>query len=244
MFYQGRGPIFLAKRNAAGIPGAYFELCTDTLSIALATTSFSHTNKCGPVDVEDARGTKDQTASLSLTFANVEDRNYALGVLGSVTPQGSPGTVTDEELPQDLVAGDVYFLGGLTRHRTITGLVLDGLVLDDDYTLEPLSGRVTFLTDAPSGSPAITAAYGYTDPPSVSLFTSPTAEYALMQENINKQNANKPGSFEAYRVRFDPVKNLDLQSDEFQIMELAGSVLADLNKPIDTEFGQFGRRVL
>lgn len=243
MFFQGRGNVFLAKRDANGVPGAFFQICTDTLAIALATTPFSHTNKCGPIDVEDFRGTKDQSGTISLSFANAEDRNFALGVLGIVTPEGSPGTVTNEQLPAGIIAGDVWFLGGLTRHRNITGLTISGLVADTDYTLDAASGKVTFL-DA-GGSPAPTADYGYTDPASVAMFTAPTNEYALMYEYINKAEANDPGSFELYRVRFDPLSNLDLQSDELQITDLKGSVLADLEKDAtDLQFGQFGRRVL
>jgi hypothetical protein len=244
MFFQGRGNVYLAVRDANGVPGPYrTAICTDTLAIALATTPFSHTNKCGPVDVEDFRGIKDQTGTISLSFADLDDLKFALGVLGSVTAAGSPGTVTNEALPNDLIAGDVYFLGGLTRHRAITGLTIGSLVEGTDYTLDAASGKVTFLTD--QGSPAPTADYGYTDGASVSLFSSPTQEYSLMYEFINKADANNPGSLELYRVRFDPLSNLDMQSDELQIADLKGSVLADLTKTAtDTQFGQFGRRIL
>lgn len=244
MFFQGRGNVDLAVLDTDKNPGPYsIHICTDTFAISLATDAFSHINKCGPVDVEDYRGTKSQTGTINITFANVEDKLFALGVLGWVTPEGAPGTVTGEQLPDGIVAGDVWYLGGLTRHRNITGLTIDGLTVDTDYTLDAASGRVVFLLDV--GSPAPEADYGYTDPASVSMFTAPTNEYAFMYENINKANANDPGSVELYRVRFDPTTNLDFQSDELQIMDLKGSVLANLNKPVDDlEFGQFGRRVL
>lgn len=246
-FFQGRGTVYLAK-VVDGVPGPFNkEICTDSIAVSLQTTPFSHINKCGPVDVEDFRGTKDQSGTLNLTFANAEDFLFALGVLGTVTAAGGSDTVSGEELPTDILAGDVYFLGQptLTRHRAITTLVLSGgLVLNTDYTLDAATGKVKFLTDQ-SGSPAITASYGYTDPQSVSMFTSATDEYALMYEFINKANSNNPGSLELYRVRFDPISNLDMQSDELQIFDIKGSVLADLTKSAtDTEFGQFGRRVL
>jgi hypothetical protein len=245
MFFQGRGTVYMAQRNTDGVPGAYFPVCTDTFAIALASTPFSHINKCGPVDVEDARGTKDQSGTIQLTFANAEDKLFALAALGVVTVGGATGSVVAEELPQDFEIGDSYFLGGLTRHRAITALTLSGgLVLDTNYTLDAASGKVTFLT-AVSGSPAHTASYSYTDPQSVGIFTSPTPEYSLMYEFINKMNANDPGSLELYRVRLDPLSNLDMQSDEVQVFDIKGSVLADLTKDnTDTEFGQFGRRIL
>ena len=106
------------------------------------------------------------------------------------------------------------------------------------------SGKVTMLTDN-ANSPAMTASYGYTDPASVSMLTASTKEYAAMFENINKANENDAGSVELYRVRFDPASNMDYLSDELQIPQLTGSVLADTTKDsADLEFGQFGRRVL
>jgi hypothetical protein len=241
--FQGRGTVYMAPRDTNGVPGAYFPICTDSFAIALVTTPFSHINKCGPVDVEDARGTKDQSGTLQMTFANAEDRLFALAAIGTVTAGGVTGSVSGEQLPDNMIIGDVYFLGGLTRHRAITSLVIGSLVLDTDYTLDAASGKVTAL--ASFGSPAPTAAYSYTDPASVGIFTAPIQEYSMMYEFINKQNANDPGSLELYRVRLDPLSNLDMQSDEFQIFDIKGSVLADLTKDnTDEEFGQFGRRVL
>lgn len=246
MFFQGRGNVFLAVRDANGVPGPFRTfLCTDSLGISLATTPFSHINKCGPIDVEDFRGIKDQSGTLNMTFADADDYKFALGVLGTVTAAGTAGSVTGEALPFDILAGDVWFLGGTTRHRAITSLTIAGLTVDTDYTLDAASGKVTFLTDGPAGSPGLSADYGYTDGQSVSMFTAPTEEYYMVYEFINKANANDPGSLELYRVRFDPISNLDMQSDELQIFDIKGSVLADLTKDVtDLEFGQFGRRVL
>jgi hypothetical protein len=250
MFFQGRGPIFLAPLDANGNPGMSFQLCTDTFAISLATTPFDHFNKCGPVDVVDFHGIKDQSGSLDISFAEESDKIFAMGVLGTVTGAGSPGTVTAEALPLNIAVGDIYFLGGGHRHRAITALVITDdatpLTLNTDYTLDAASGKVTFLTAGPGGSPndAFLAAYGYTDPASVSMFTSPAKEYFLNHEFINKANNNKPGSIELYRVRFDPANNLDFMSPELQIMDLKGSALANLNKLVtDLEMGQFGRRV-
>jgi hypothetical protein len=253
MFFQGRGNVYLAARDpVTGVPGPFrTKFCSDTLAIALATTPFSHFNKCGPVDVEDYRGIKDQSGSLNFTTADVSDLIFALGVLGTVNVAGGPGTVTAEALPLNIVAGDDVFLGDLTRHGAITSLVITDdavpLVLGTDYTLDAPSGKVTFLTSGVGGSPGDPwlAAYGYTDPESVSMFTSPSQEYSMMYEFINKANANKAGRLELYRVRFDPVANLDMQSPELQIMDIKGSVLADLTKSAtDPIYGQFGRRIL
>lgn len=245
MFFQGRGNVYLRELDADLNPGpAKIKLCTDSLQFTLSVQSWSHMNKCGPVDQEDARGITSQSAEITLTFADVADKNFALAALGTVNAAGSPGTISNETLPASAEAGDVWFLGGKTRHRAITALTIDGMTVDVDYSLDAASGKVTFLK-AFDVSPAPTAAYGYTDPASVSLFTSGQKEYALDYEFINKQQANDAGSLELYRVRFDPASGFDFQSDKEQNLSLKGSCLADTERdPDDSELGQFGRRVL
>lgn len=243
MFFQGRGNVHLAE-VVDGVPGAYkLHICPDTYSVELNTDSFEHTNKCGPVDVPDYRGIKTASGKLSLSFANVENANYALAVLGTVSVAAA-GSVVAEELPGDLADGDIWFLGGLERHRGITALTISGMVETTDYVLDAASGKVTFV-DNQAVSPPPTASYSYSDPASVSMLSAAQKEYAAMFENINKANSNDPGSIELYRIRFDPASNMDYLSDELQIPALSGSVLADLTKDsADPEFGQFGRRVL
>jgi hypothetical protein len=142
-----------------------------------------------------------------------------------------------------MLVGDVYYLGGIKSHRNITALTIGSLVADTDYTLEPIGGKVTALTDWPSGP--IAAAYGYTDPDAVSMLSQPAGEYLLRYNYINKADKNKAGTVEFLRVRFDPPQNLDFQSDELQIMDLTGSLLANTAIPVtDVELGQFGRRML
>ena len=251
MFFQGRGSVFLAEYSSAGTQAPYkVELCPDLFTVALAQETFSHTSKCGAVDVEDFRGTKSSSGTVNLNFVDVEDKKFALGVFGTVNAAGTAGTVTAETLPSGVAVGDVYFCGGATRNRAITTLVVTDstgspvtLVLNTDYTLDAASGKIKFLTI--TGTQPYKLAYGYTNPAAVSLLTAAAKEYVLMFENINKADSNNPGSFELYRVKFDPAQNLDFLSDELQAMELVGSVLADQNRSTtDTVLGQFGRRVL
>jgi hypothetical protein len=243
VFFQGRGNVHLAE-VVNGVVGPYkLHICPDTYSIDLKTDNFEHINRCGPVDIPDYRGIKASSGELKFSFANVEDANYALAVLGIVTPAAT-GSVVAEQLPINCAAGDIWFLGGLMRHRNITALTITGATVTTDYLLDAVSGKVTFVTDQ-SASPGPTASYSFSDPASVSMLTAAQKEYAAMYENINKANANDPGSIELYRVRFDPASNMDYQSDELQIPQLSGVALADLTKDAtDTEFGQFGRRVL
>lgn len=243
MISQLRGNVYLQEILSDGSLKAAIKICTDSLDFGLATESWTHINKCGPVDVEDARGTKSNSASVTMVLAEMQDKIFALGVLGTIVAEGTSGTVVSEELPGDLVDGDFYFLGGGTRHRNITGLTITGMTVTTDYTLDAVSGLVTFIGDQ-SASPPPTASYGYTDPQYVSLLTAGQKNYFMSYEFIDKQNANDPGSYEFYKVRFDPADNVGLQGDENQSMTFKGSALADTARAVDSVLGQFGRRVL
>lgn len=249
MKFQGRGVTYAAVRGTNGVPGPFVAICQDAFGVGLTTDSFEHTNKCGPVDVPDYRGTKKVSGELTLSYADVADKNFAIGVLGTVNAAaGGTSAVTDEVAPGPFAIGDVLFLGGLDQHRNITAATLTdagspggALVADTDYTLDAASGKVTFLT-ATDGD--VSSDYTHQDPASVSMLSAAQPEYFIRFEGINKANANTKGSVELYRVRFDPATNMDFLSDELQIMELKGTVLADDTKAVDdTEFGQFGRRI-
>lgn len=251
MFFQGRGNTYLSERNADGVTGPAVLICQDALSVALATDSFEHINKCGPVDTPDFRGSKGSTGTVTLSYADVEDKKFAIAVLGTVNAAQSPGTVTDEVLPAGLVDGDVYFAGGAERHRALTAVVIQDsdspqntLALTTNYTVDAASGKITFV-DVSGFTQPFQLSYGHTDPASVSMLSAGQPEYFLSFENINKANDNDPGSVELYRVRFDPASLVDFLSDELQVLELTGTVLADSSKEAtDTVYGQFGRRIL
>lgn len=240
--FQPRGPVYLAPLDSNLIPGASFQVCPDQVSITGKVDSWTHVNKCGLQDVEDARGINSLSMEGTLVFATRSDKDRALAFLGTVVEaDGSPGTVTNETLP-DWVAGDTLFLGGKTRHRNITSLVIGSLIADTDYTLDADTGKLTMLTSAPS--PVPTAAYGYEDPQSVSMLTAASKEYAFNMEAYNRQANNQKCSIELYRIRFDPTDNADFMPNQQQNLSLKFSCLVDTTRDVtDTEFGQFGRLV-
>lgn len=249
MFFQGRGngqgAGTLAERDDSSIIGSALPFCPDSVSVALSTDSFEHINKCGAVDTPDYRGIKSSKAEITLRWVDAQDKMFAVASLGTAVA-GAGGSISNEQLPADIPVGFVWNLGGLSPHQNITALVFTpAMVVNTDYTLDAENGTVTFLTDQ-SGSPAgPVAAYNYTDADSVTMLTAAQKEYFFRFKFINKANSNAPGTLELYRVRFDPASVLDFMSDELQTFELKGTVLADTTRAsTDTDFGQFGRRVL
>ncbi len=248
MFFRGRGLTYLSERNDEAIIAEAIAICQDALSIALATEAGEHINKCGLVDAPDLRFPKTSTGTVTLNYSDVEDKKFAIGVLGTVNPdETAAGTVTGEVLPDLVTDGGTYFLGGLTRHRNITGLTIEDagstpLTVDVNYSVDLVSGLVTFLDVSGSTMPFV-ADYGYLDPASVSILSAAQKNYFLSFEFFNTVDNNTPGSLELYSVRFDPAQNLDFLSDDLQVMELQGTMLVDPSKPVDPVLGQFGRRI-
>ena len=251
--FQGRGNLYLTELDAnLALTRNTILFCTDTLIVTPTVQSFSHINKCGAVDVEDAFGIQSQSVACQITCADVEDKKFAIGVFGTANDaDGSPSAVVDEALPASLIAGDFYFLGGKTRHRAVTAVVITDsasptgtLALNTNYTVDAASGLVTFVDVAGFTQPFL-ASYSHTDPAAVSMMTSGQKEYFFNYEMMNRQSANSPGSLELFRVRFDPSANLDFQSPALQSMDLKGSCLADTTRlSTDTVLGQFGRRIV
>lgn len=244
VYFQGRGPGFLQEIQSDGSLKAAVEICLDGISIEMAVQGeWDHINKCGTVDVIDDSGNAGYTAGLNIEFSNMEDKLFALGALGFVVPAGSPGSVAGEVLPGDLADGEVWFLGAKTRHRAITSLVITGMTMNTDYTLDATRGKVTFIGDQ-SASPPPTASYNYTDPQFVSMLNAPIRHYFFSYEFMNRQSANDPGSLELFKIKLAPASSMDFMTDKQQSMSIKGSALADTDRDFDGDLGQFGRRVL
>jgi len=240
--FQPAGNVYLRELDDDLEPGVARAICPDTVTISPKVDSWTHVNKCGPTPVEDARGINSLSCEFAMTFPTREARDQALATLGTVVA-GSSGTVTVEALPNPIAVGDVYFLGGKERHRNITNLVLGALVANTDFTLDAVTGKVTFLTDQ-DASPPLNAAYSYDDPKSVSMLTAASKEYAMDMEYIDKQRSNRKGSLEIFRLRPDPADSLDFMPDKEQSLSIKGSCLADTSRDAtDTVLGQFGRIV-
>ena len=117
------------------------------------------------------------------------------------------------------------------------------LTLGTHYTADTDFGAVQFL-DLTGFTAPFKAAYAHGIATEIGIFTQPLQERYLRLEGLNTAQGNAKVLVELYRVAFDPLKNLDLISNDFNKFELEGSLLADASKPIDAILGQFGRIVL
>lgn len=243
--FQGRGKVYLHERSALGVPGAgLFVGCTDELPLNFAVETFEHIERCSGNDAIDFTGTKKKTGDGSLKLTEISADNLALALNGKIVAAGTTESVVDEVLPTGIVAGSSVILGGANPHSAITSLVIEdstsaALTVDTDYTLNPETGNVVFVT-TPANQPC-TASYSHTDGEYVSIFSAPQAERWLRFDFKNKADQFKRGVVDLYHVKFEPTTGLPLISDELMVLELKFSLLIDSEKSDTGDLGQFGR---
>jgi hypothetical protein len=256
--FQGR--VFLAKRNPLGeaiearSPGNVAEL-----KLSLKTDVLEHFESQTGQRALDHRMIKQKSATVMLTIEEFTKENLALALYGNYA-LSSGATVSDEPLVHQAtgspavlpVVGDRYFLA----HPKVSALTLRDssatpitLQAGTDYTSDVDFGAIQFLrldngaTPAVPFVPPIRASYGFGEVTEVGIFTQPLPERFLRLEGINTAQNNAKVLVELYRVAFDPLKEINFISDEYNKFELEGSLLADSTKPIDAVLGQFGRIV-
>jgi hypothetical protein len=240
MKFQGRGNVYLYTRNDDGSIGpGVFVGCSDELPIKFAVDKFEHIERCSGNDSIDFTGTKKKSGDGTLTLTEITPENLALALNGNIVPAGGTGSVTGEDLPDGIVAGNTVILGGSEDpHGGITSLTITGLVAGTDYELNSVTGTVTFLTD-PTGP--LSAAYHYDDGAYVNIFTAPEAERWLRFDYKNKADQFKRGVVDLYRCRFEPTSDLPLITDELMTLQLNFAILVDTTKSDTGPLGQFGR---
>lgn len=251
MFLQARGPgVFQELTSSGAVVGLGKEICLDSINLDTGVEGeWSHKNKCGEVDVEDASGYDSLTATLTLSFADVQDKNFALAALGEkVAAAGGTSTVLFEEIPSGVLVGDVWYAGGKNRHFNLTAVTVyqgngsptgPALVLNTDYTLDAARGKIKFLTAQASGA---LISYTHQDPASVSLLSTGVKNYQFSMDYYNRLNNNQKGTLVLYNIRPNPASGMDFMSPQNQTLTLTAKVLADLTREPDDELGQFGFR--
>lgn len=250
--FQGR--VFLAKRDAAGLP---VELRSPgnvaELKLSLKTDVLEHYESQSGQRTLDHRMPKQKSATVNLTLEEFTRENLALALYGNQVTAAS-GAVQDEVVGGVApVVGDRYLLA----HPKVSTLVVRDsgnpprvLALGADYTAEVDFGALQLLrlddgaTPPNAFEPPLKASYEFGAVSAVGIFTQPLPERFLRLEGLNTAQGNAKVLVELYRVAFDPLKEISFISDDYNKFELEGSLLADPTKPFDALLGQFGRIVV
>ena len=243
--FSFQGKIYLGNRNATtgklekpvwmgNAPVCQLRLTTDVAEMA---ESFSGNR------LPYGRLQKAKKAELSLTLNEWLPETLALALYSSkIAIAGS--TVTAEVMPTGLVAGDNVKLDkGFVSSLVITDSAGSPATVPNDGTkysiLSANSGLINWINVAAYVQP-FKAAYTYAAASAFAMFSAAAPERYLLLDGINTED-NTAVMLRLYRVRFDPLGQLDLIGDDYGALDMAGSVLYDTINAADANLGGFGR---
>lgn len=233
-----QGAINLAVRKNARPTAFHFVGVADACEIAFEVNTVTQMESHTGERLEVGSLTLGKSGTLSMTLKDWSLQNLALVLYGNQV-EIATGTVTAEAIPDDVVAGDRI----RTDNPFIDSVVVDNsgtpLVEGTDYEVEsPNAGIIKFLTAPPAG---VTLAYSYAKRSALGIFTQQAPERWFLLDGINTENGERL-TLELFKVKFNPVENLGLLHNEgYGELSVTAAVLADLDQPVNSELGRFGR---
>ncbi len=239
--YQGR--VVVEIRNPDGTYGKPRWVGDTEPSVTVTLSEESETRR------ENFTGKRMETAvietgntgeiSLGLRYNTIE--NLALGLWGQVVSDAG-GTVTGEALPEGLVAGDFIALdnGGVSA-LVLTDSSGTPVTLEEGehYRIDSSAGGTLNILDVAGLEQPILAAYTHGASVNVGMFTSKPPEVRMTVHQINTIDGQRQRTT-LYRVRLNPVSDLNLINESFGVLQLSGRVLYDADQDARGDLGGFG----
>lgn len=249
MYFSGQGKVFIAERDGNGNPLAFrYVGNVPDLKINLTTDKVEHMESVSGQRLTDLVFTKSQKVEAGFTLEDFSIPNLALAMYGTNDAMDAH-SVTNEVLPDDLVAGDIVRL----KYPNVSSVVITDstgspkTLTAGNYKVNGAYGSIQLndlTTDGPYTQPFKVAYSAAATGSRSRMFGAAVTERWVRFEGLNTADGNKPVLVELYRVRLDPAKELALINDDLLKLELTGSALYDASKELDTELGVFGRVVL
>ncbi|MEO1902608.1 MAG: hypothetical protein ABGX87_12700 [Alcanivorax sp.] len=241
-----QGKVYLGERLANGRPGAMHWI-DDAGLLNISANVTEETRQ------ESYSGRRQTSATLStatevtfnLTVRHATAKNLALGLYGKVNTVAA-GSKTGEPLPQPLVVGDRVVLD----RGNISSLALSDsadpaveLTEGTDYRIESAPGGIIeVLNDLSAFTAPYTADYEFGASTDITMFTQRAPIRYLMLDGVNTvDDTGDLVRVRLYRLKFNPVNQLDLINESFGELALSGTALFDPMSEPDPALGGFGR---
>ncbi len=182
------------------------------------------------------------TAAFNYTMDYWSSANLALAFNAEETAIAA-STVTGEEFPADLAAGDRVRLD----HPFVSSLVITDSATPTPATVAGANYRVVGHSDSvveiitPGAfTQPFKAAYAYEAATNLVLFSKIGAAVYLQFDGINTET-NEPLLIDLWKVRHNPVSELGLINTEYGNLPMTSAVLFDAARSLDASLGGFGR---
>lgn len=247
-YFIGKGPLYVAERDASGNPGALEDVGEVIVELEVSKEYKSNFSTRGALNTKDAHVPVSHELKGKITLKETTAKNLQLILHGDSTEIGETD-VEDAPFPAGIVDGEEHRLPGFTGIASSLAIedsagAPSALVLGTHYTVDLKYGRVKFLSVAGKTQPFKAS---FTSAASVrsSILTKRVVNKFLRFEGINIGNNEGPLHFvdEFYNCTLMPAQRVEEKGDDFATFELAFECLADKNREEDPEFGPFGNRL-
>lgn len=232
IIWNGQGPVYLGTFDAINGKAAsgyltkiYAVGCgTSTLTVSPTVEKKELKESCSGQRMTLAEIETSKSLAVTLEMFQFDVRTLATAYYGDVVDnEGS--SVTDEELPSDLKAGDIF----VTEYPDISSVTVSvgssALTEDTDYEIVDAKGGVLKMLTTPTvgTNEKITIDYTYADSSTVPAFSATTKEMGLIFNGIN--TAGQHVRVIIPRVRFGLNGDFPLLSDEEATLSLSGNAM-------------------
>lgn len=244
--YSLQGKLFAAVRDTTtGKPGAFTWFGNVSAANLEITVEKSDKNE----SFSGARALYGSlvTAKSGVLTATLDEISHeGLGLAFHSSPTAVTGaTVTGEEFPTGLVAGDYVSLD----HQFVSAVVIKDsnstpatLVASEDYVIESAASGMIRIIDPTGFTQPFTADYTYTSATSLAIFSETTPPERWIRFDGLNTVTNERMVIDLYRVQFDPA-SMALINDDWGGFEMTGNLLLDSINLQDSTFGGYGRIV-
>lgn len=211
-------------------------------TLALNTEATDKTDSFSGNRLQLGRLQTGTTAAFNYTMDYWSSANLALAFNASEASIVS-GTVTGEQFPAGLAAGDQVRLD----HPFVSSLVVTdsatptpATVSSGNYRIVGHSDSVVEIVTPGSYVQPFRAAYSYAAASNIVLFSRIGVPVYLQFDGINTETG-EPVVIDMWRVRHNPVSELGLINAEYGNLPMTAAVLYDATRALDPTLGGFGR---
>jgi hypothetical protein len=244
-YYIGKGPLFVADRDADGNPGALEDVGEVMLSLEVTKEFKSNYSTRNEVNEKDAHVPVSQEVKGTITLKERTAKLLQYILHGTKTAKAG-GAVAAQAFPAGIAAGEEHRLPGFTGIASALSIVDSAaepatLALGTNYTVDLKYGRVKFILVTGFTQP-FKASFTNAASTRSSILTKRVVNKFVRFEGINIGNNDGARAFleELYNCTLMPAKKLDEKGEDFSTYELEFECLADPNKEDSGELGRYG----
>lgn len=182
---------------------------------------------------------------IEIVVSETQRQNLEMFLFGDTVTRGAvTGHEDENKIPALSQVGEIYRL----EYQNVSSLVItddgaaDAVVATNKYEVDRTFGKVKVLADLGTGP--FTVTYNAAAASIVPMFQHSDKALFYRHEGINIANdVDTEFLIEMYKIKLDPVSDLDLITDDFGKFTLKGQLIVSKWKPTDQKFGKFGRHI-